>query len=523
MSFTEWYYLFFLAGVALSFWFLQGQARIWLLWAASYVFYGTWDVRFLGLIMATTVVDYFGTLAMSGERKSLFKVATGAFVPPLWFALSYGFVENQTIPPLYALLSFGLALAYITGYQLLWKIDPARRKKAFLLLSILTSLAILGFFKYCNFFIDSFGRFLNLLGFEAHTTVLAILLPIGISFYTFQSIAYAVDVYRGKVGACHSFPLFATFVSFFPQLVAGPIERSHELLPQLSRKHTFQWSYVHRGMQLLLVGYFKKVFVGDNCAIIANYVFNNPSDMSGAWVLLGVLAFAFQIYGDFSGYTNIARGSAMMFGIELSRNFRFPYFAQGPSDFWSRWHITLSTWFRDYVYIPLGGNREGGAKTIRNLLITMFIAGLWHGAGVMFVLWGIYHGLLLVAYRIVPFLNHLETTKAKLSRAAGIAIMFLLTLLGWMLFRSANWQDFTHLFSSLFVWTPWTVALSGSYGWIAFHALPLLLLQWLTFKKQDETELDSVPGWGRTLIYLLLFIAVATSATGDQEFIYFQF
>jgi alginate O-acetyltransferase complex protein AlgI len=523
MSFTEWYYLFFLAGVALGFWFLRGPARFWLLGLASYVFYGTWDLRFLGLIMASTVVDYLGALALSGERKHLAKVALAALLPPFWFVSSTWLMGKNHLPPLHALLAFGLALTYILGYFLLWKLPSAQRKKAFLLLSILTSLSILVFFKYCHFFIDSCLHFLALLGFKSDPIILNILLPVGISFYTFQSIAYVVDVYRGQVPACRSLPLFACFVSFFPQLVAGPIERSQQLLPQLEKPKPFRWHFLQRGTQLLLLGYFQKVFVGDNCALVANYVFNHPTELSSPWVLLGVFAFAFQIYGDFAGYTNIARGSALMFGVELSRNFRFPYFAQGPSDFWARWHITLSTWFRDYVYIPLGGNRHGTFLTLRNLFLTMLIAGIWHGAGTLFVCWGIYHGLLLILYRLIPALSALEHTQKTLPRLIAILFMFGLTLGGWMIFRSANVADFTQLFHSLFLWTPWTSELTGSYGWVAFHALPLLLLQAVLHKEQDETELHALPQWGRVLLYLLLFLALASSATGDQEFIYFQF
>jgi alginate O-acetyltransferase complex protein AlgI len=523
MSFTHWYYLFFLAGVALLFWPLRGTARIGLLWAAGYVFYGCWDVRFLGLILASTVVDYLGTWAMEGKRKPLGWVAIAALAPPVWFVLSYPLMDGTTIPLLYAGLSFGLAAAYLITYQLLWSLDPGRRRKAFLLLSILTSLVILGFFKYCNFFLDSFGRLLGSLGFEAHPPVLGILLPVGISFYTFQAIAYAVDVYRGRTAPCASFPLYATFVSFFPQLVAGPIERSHELLPQLEKTKPFSWDLIHTGTRLLLVGYFQKVFVGDNCAILANYVFNHEGELNAPWVLLGVLAFAFQIYGDFSGYTNIARGSAMMFGVELSRNFRFPYFATGPSDFWARWHITLSTWFRDYLYIPLGGNRCPAWRISFNLVLTMLVAGLWHGAGAMFLLWGLYHGVLLVLYRSVPVLGRLEKGQGLLNRLAAVGLMFGLTLLGWMIFRSGDWNGFVRLVHGLSTWAPMATGAAGGYGWLLLHVVPLLLLQAATWRHQDETSLEESSLWLRCAVYLVLLLAVVSSSTGDQEFIYFQF
>ncbi|NJK92063.1 MAG: MBOAT family protein [Blastochloris sp.] len=236
-----------------------------------------------------------------------------------------------------------------------------------------------------------------------------------------------------------------------------------------------------------------------------------------------MLAFAFQIYGDFSGYTNIARGSALLFGVELSRNFRFPYFASGPSDFWTRWHITLSTWFRDYVYIPLGGNRCGNARTLCHLLLTMLVAGLWHGAGLMFVLWGLFHGLLLILYRLLPPLQKLESSTTLPGRILAMLCMFTATLFGWLLFRSADWQDFHSMLLALATWKTGGLESLGGYGWLLFHCLPLLILQLITWKHQDETSLEDQPLWTRCLIYLVLFLAVATSATGDQEFIYFQF
>ncbi len=264
-------------------------------------------------------------------------------------------------------------------YELLWRLPAEKQRRAFLLLSICSNLGVLVFFKYFNFFTGSLEVLLAKIGWNPGWTLLHIILPVGISFYTFQSISYAVDVYRGIAKSSRDFFTFAAFVSFFPQLVAGPIERRNDLLPQLEKPAKFKIAGIHYGLRLILVGLFKKVFVADNCALLANYAFDSKTQLNGQWALLGVLAFAFQIYGDFSGYTDIARGSARLLGIRLNLNFNFPYFAASPSDFWRRWHITLSVWFRDYVYIPLGGNRHGALKTFRNLWITMLLAGLWHG------------------------------------------------------------------------------------------------------------------------------------------------
>jgi D-alanyl-lipoteichoic acid acyltransferase DltB (MBOAT superfamily) len=361
---------------------------------------------------------------------------------------------------------------------------------------------------------------LKTVGLQPHELTLHILLPVGISFYTFQSLAYTWDVYRRQMQACPSFITYASYLSFFPQLVAGPIERAKHLLPQIATPRTWSVDHLHVGCRQILVGFFQKVFVADHCALIANYVFDSTTPLNGAWATLGAVAFAFQIYGDFAGYTNIARGSARLMGVELSKNFLFPYFAHAPSDFWQRWHISLSSWFRDYVYIPLGGNRGTHGRTLLNLLVTMFLAGLWHGASWMFVLWGVYHGVLLVVYRTALPLRWLEE---QAPRFLAIACMSLLTLFGWVIFRSTTPEIFLHWCSA---WTqPSALALSWSKpaAWVALHVLPLLLLQIITWKQRDETNLQHL-AWGwRTVIYLLLVVAITSATSSEQEFIYFQF
>ncbi len=524
MSFTAWYYPLFLATVVLLYWRLPARGRIWLLLAASYTFYAVWDIRFLSLILATTVIDFFCVNAIDGGAKPARRSsATLALLPVLWLLLIQALgLSGQPVATIYLLAALGLSLAYVGVFESLWRLEGEARRKAFLLLSILSNLGVLLFFKYFNFFIDSAAALLNTVGLPTDAATLAILLPVGVSFYTFQSIAYSVDVYRKQIHACRDLPLFAVYIAFFPQLVAGPIERARDLLPQLEAPRVFTLGDLHEGARLLLVGFFKKLFVANNCALIANYAFALPTPSAG-WVALGAFAFAFQIYGDFSGYTDIARGSARLLGVRLTENFRFPYSARGPSDFWQRWHISLSSWFRDYLYIPLGGNRFGNLLTLRNLFLTMLIAGLWHGATWMFVLWGAYHGALLVLYRITPPLTRLETAEGW-AKLLSIPTMFLLTALGWIIFRSADADMLARMLSGLSDWagTDWA-DLKGPTRWIALHVIPLWILQFVTRRAQDESALDHVPVWLRGALYWFLFMLVVSCVTIDVEFIYFQF
>lgn len=530
MSFTSWLYPFLLAVTTLLYWLLPQRGRILLLLGVSYVFYATWDPRFLALLLASTVIDFLGGLAIAGERRPWYEVMILPWIPALWLALSQAaFVFAQSGKETGAIafttaIVFGLLYPFF--YYQFFFLPREKRPRVFLIFGIILQLGLLGYFKYFNFFCDSLASTLLLFGTHLSWTVLKIILPVGISFYTFQSMAYAIDVYRGKITPCRNFTIFAAFVSFFPQLVAGPIERGAHLLPQIQNTPSFKIDYLRRGMRYLLVGYFLKVFVADNCAILANYVFHSTLGVTTApWALLGVLAFTFQIYGDFAGYTSIARGSAALLGIDLMQNFRFPYISRGPSDFWGRWHISLSTWFRDYVYIPLGGNRGTSAEILRNLVLTMFLAGLWHGAGWMFILWGLYHGFLLVLYRIFPPLRKLEegTTSLGWRKPLSALLMFALAAFGWAIFRCGNetpsvflsWMGSFGHFSGLSATRP--------FAWLLIHILPLFLLQWLTKAECDEARFEHLPQWARCTIYCLLFLLVTSSAITDQEFIYFQF
>lgn len=523
MTFTSWQYALFLPLVVLLYWPLPRLGRMALLLAASYVFYGMWDLRFLALIMASTGIDFFCARSLVGARERRLKLAATTLLPFAWlWGCSQWGQSHVEISPASLWVAGVFPLLFVPMHEWIWTWKEEARRRGFMWLSIVTNVAVLVFFKYFGFFAESLVALLREAGMDPGWTLPHIILPVAISFYTFQSVAYAVDVYRRKVQPVPDLMTFAAYLAFFPQLVAGPIERPAKFVPQFTSAAVWEWEHLHAGLRLLLIGAFKKVFVADNCALVANYVFNAENHPNAVWALLGILAFAFQIYGDFSGYTDLARGSARLLGIHLSMNFRFPYLSTGPSDFWQRWHITLSSWFRDYVYIPLGGNRCGPSRTVLNLWITMLLAGLWHGASWTFVLWGGYHAFLLTLYRLVPGLGALEAAVTRGRRALAVALMFLFTLFGWALFRAQTMDGLGGWLHALMVWTPAESWVKPSL-WLVFHIVPLLLVQALTLKQRDEADLVHLPWWGRGMLFFLLFAAVTSSVTTEQEFIYFQF
>ncbi len=524
MSFVTWQYALLLSGVVLLYWQIPQRSRLWLLLGASYLFYGAWDARFLALLVATTVVDFFCAQALAGRRRNLPDVIALASLPLVWLALCAWLAPSSPVSRA-GLLAAGVFLFLFPGsYTIAWRTRLGVQRRAFLGLSIGMNLAVLCFFKYFLFFAESAVAGLRALGLEPGWVLPRIILPVGISFYTFQALSYAVDVFRKRAEPESDFLTFAVYISFFPQLVAGPIERAAHLLSQVKRPAPWTLELLHEGAQLLLIGFFKKVFVADQCALVANYAFDHTSALNGPWAVLGVLAFAFQIYGDFSGYTDIARGSACWLGIRLSRNFCFPYFARTPSDFWQRWHVTLSSWFRDYVYIPLGGNRVSPARVVRNIWITMLLAGLWHGANWTFILWGAYHALLLTSYRFVPVLRRLGKVERGGRQLLSIVLMLGWTLVGWAFFRCESMAQLGDWFAALGHWTrPAAAEWTGPALWVAIHALPVCGLQLLTWKERDEAKIGIGPWPVRGLAYAVLFLAIASATSTEQEFIYFQF
>jgi alginate O-acetyltransferase complex protein AlgI len=471
MLFNSWVFLPFLLTVLLLYRFLPHRAQNLMLLIASYFFYACWDWRFLGLLIVSTTCDWMLARAISREST----------------------------------------------------LDRARK---WVVCSVIINLVFLGFFKYFNFFIDSANDAVRAIGFPGWSFGLSIILPVGISFYTFQSISYIVDVYRREIEPAKNPIDFALFVAFFPHMVAGPIMPSRQLLPQLQRERYTTRAQTRAGLWLMLLGFFKKVVIGDNLAPIADNVFGSPAVASGAVVLVGVYAFALQIYCDFSGYTDIARGVAKLLGIELMVNFDRPYIAKNPSDFWRRWHISLSQWLRDYLYISLGGSRGGRFQTYRNLLLTMVLGGLWHGAAWNFVLWGIYHGLLLVVHRAATVDLGLLKHESRLSAALSRVLMFHAVCYGWLLFRAnsfAQIRNFTlvlasgwlDVFSAVSVGSAIVVGLGAAILWS--------LESWSV--RPDEPELNA--GWnlgGGALVSSLMFVAIVLMAPPTaQTFIYFQF
>jgi len=476
MAFNSYIYLLCLGILAVVYRFLSRhtKAQNALLLAVSYGFYACWDWRFLSLILISTFTDFY--------------VA-----------------------------------------QRIEKSDSSQKKRWWLSISILVNLGLLGVFKYFNFFIYSAEQLLNSLGMQMDYPTLNIILPVGISFYTFQTLSYTIDVYRGKSKPTYDLLNFSLYVTFFPQLVAGPIERPSALMPQIENAREVSRSDIAEGLHHILLGLFKKVVVADNMAIIVDGAFaKGVEPLNGVENWLGLVAFAFQIYGDFSGYSSIAQGSAKLLGFNLSYNFHMPYFAKSPSDFWARWHVTLSQWLRDYVYIPLGGNRGGTLFTYRNLILTMLLGGLWHGAGWNFVIWGLYHGLILCAYRLCAFkINLGNALVAKLLSVVATLFMFKLTLIGWMLFRLDNVAQISDVFWSLYVFGDWsfTPLSIGIASMICFLTVPIMVYEYVIYRNENDHMLLFKYHWiFRALLYSYFLNMMAMySIEAAQEFIYFQF
>jgi D-alanyl-lipoteichoic acid acyltransferase DltB (MBOAT superfamily) len=452
---------------------LAHRGQNWLLLAASYYFYAAWDWRFLGLLVGSTVVDY-------------------------------------------------LCALYIARRQ-----EPGRRKTA-LIVSLAFHLTVLGFFKYFNFFADSLKALLQTAGLQADYATLHIVLPIGISFYTFITMSYLIDVYRREIEPCRDLRDFALFVAYFPYMVAGPIVRAGWMLPQIVNPRRVRADQVRDGLWLIVWGFFKKVFVADNLAHVADAVFSNTGHVSGLEVLLGVYAFAFQIYGDFSGYSDIARGTSQLMGIELPVNFRFPYFVRSAPDFWRHWHISLSTWLRDYLYISLGGNRHGETRTKRNLALTMVLGGLWHGAAWTYVVWGAYQGALLIAFRTgATWLSTRPQAwlERPWARAAGVVLMFQLTCYGWLIFRANSVAQIGDLTASLAGAYGYRSAVAASYAWqLLFFAGPLLVLHAFEAWRDDlKVVLTLRPALRYAICAVLLYMIALWGEFGSAEFIYARF
>jgi len=473
MLFNSFIFWAFFALVFFLYWKLPHRWQNLLLLAASYLFYGYWDWRFLFLLAASTTVDFLAGLGLGREERP------------------------------------GLRRAYLT-------------------LSVLTNLGALGFFKYFDFFATEFVRLLQSIGIQADVRLLGIILPVGISFYTFQSLSYTIDVYRRRMRPIHSFSDFALYVSFFPQLVAGPIERASRLLPQIQSLRRFDGRAASEGLLLISGGLFKKLIVADNLAAIVNRAYSLPAaDLSAPEVLVGTYAFAFQIYADFSGYSDIARGLAKLLGFELMVNFNHPYLATGPADFWHRWHISLSTWLRDYLYIPLGGNRLGPFKTYRNLILTMLLGGLWHGAAWNFVLWGAFHGTLLAIERLWNGRrsgSRQAVRSGTFVHALKVIGFFQVTCYGWLLFRAQSFTQIIEMTRQLFVGWDANPLVMPLLMLVVLFSLPVILGHMfdVTSEKLDNVLAKRV--WPIPLFHSAVIITlIIFGSQFSHVFIYFQF
>ena len=512
MLFNSSEYLIFLPIVFLLYWFVFDYAlskckyqlllQNLFIVVASYIFYGWWDWRFLILIAITTVLSFLSGIG----------------------------IEKAPTP---------------------------RSKKAVMIANIIVNLGILGVYKYYDFFATQFA---DLFGIQSDFLLLHLILPVGISFYTFQALSYSIDVYRKQIEPTHDIVAFTAFLSFFPQLVAGPIERATNLLPQFQQKRTFDYAQAVDGMRQILWGLFKKIVVADNCAVYVDQVFGDIGAHSGSTLLLAAVLFTFQIYGDFSGYSDIAIGTAKLFGIKLMRNFNVPYFSRDIAEFWRRWHISLTTWFRDYVYIPLGGSRPKvparlkarGERlearytkviAIRNTFIIFLLSGFWHGANWTFVLWGAYHALLFVPLLVMNKNRRYRdtvatitlpdgTVKAKwlpsLKEVGQMLLTFALAVVGWIIFRAENIGQVREIVSILLSGSLLSVPmLISQYYYIPQFVVivVMLLFEWFTRDRLHGLEITKIPyRWIRWSIYLLillvLFFAIKTET---PQFIYFQF
>lgn len=483
MLFNSLDFAFFLPIVFILYW-LIGSERIKFqnifLVIASYFFYGCWNPIFLLLIFVSTVTDYLIGLQIHATEARI-------------------------------------------------------QRRLYLMLSLFVNLGLLCFFKYYNFFTDSFVQAFTFLGFQFKASRLNIILPVGISFYTFQTLSYTIDIYKKKLNPTKDFISFMGFVSFFPQLVAGPIEKASELLPQFFHKRKFEYAIAVDGLKQILWGLFKKVVIADNCAQIVDLIFSNYTDYSGSTLLLGAILFAFQIYGDFSGYSDIAIGTAKLFGFKLMKNFSFPYFSRDIAEFWRRWHISLSSWFKEYLYIPLGGSRGSTNKTVRNMFIIFLVSGFWHGANWTYIVWG---GLNAIYFLPLLLRNKNRNNLAivaqdnilpSITEVYNMGVTFFLTVLAWVFFRASSISEaviyIKGIFSKSLFTLPHFENMRDAFTCMLLISF-LLVIEWIARRKDHVLEIVSYqhPKLIRWSIYMgVIFLIGMFANTNETPFIYFQF
>jgi alginate O-acetyltransferase complex protein AlgI len=485
MLFNSINFLIFLVVVFFLYWFVTNKslkAQNILLLLASYFFYSCWDWRFLFLLAFSTFLDYF------------------------------------------------------TGLRI-YSSNTKTQKKIWLVISVTINLGFLCFFKYCNFFINSFSEMLGSFGVQANYSTLQVILPVGISFYTFHGLSYVFDIYNDKIKPTTNWVNYTLFVSFFPLLIAGPIERATHLLPQVQKKRVFSYTGAVDGLRQILWGFIKKIVIADSCARYANIIFNNPTDYHGSALFLGALLFTFQIYGDFSGYSDIALGVARLFGFELLKNFSFPYFSRDIAEFWRRWHISLSSWFRDYLYYPLGGSRGGTWMRIRNTFIIFLVIGFWHGANWTFIMWGALNALFIIPSVIFKTnRNNLEIAAKgrifpSISEAFKILVTFLLTVFAWIFFRASSVSQAFYFIKDIFNRKLFSIPFFEYPELkeaiiVLIIIIPFILIEWLGRENNFAIERLGLrwPKYFRWSFYVFLVFCLGMfMETKESAFIYFQF
>jgi alginate O-acetyltransferase complex protein AlgI len=484
MLFNSLGYFIFLPIMFLFYWFVfQKKVKVqnFLVLVGSYFFYGLWDWRFLFLIIASTIIDYFIGLA----------------------------IYNNS--------------------------DSDTKRKFWLWCSVVFNISLLGFFKYYNFFAESFLEMFQIFGYEIKSSwTLSIILPVGISFYTFQTMSYSLDIYYKRLTPTKDFLSFATFVAFFPQLVAGPIERASNLLSQITTPRVFKYDQITAGLRLILWGLFKKIVIADSLAPIVDDIFANYQDFSSATLVLGVTLFSFQVYGDFSGYSDIAIGTAKLFGVELMSNFKFPNFSRNVAEYWQRWHISLSTWFRHYVYIPLGGSREGKLKAIRNISIIFLISGLWHGANWTFVFWGAFHALAFIPVYLMGrnaiYKNSVVAQNSyfpSIFEIGQLLLTFAIVTFSRIFFRSDSLTDAFGFIQRIFTNTN-EVAYQHPMGyrlWDYYILIIVFVIYEYRMRKDERNPFKFKNRYVRFSAYLLVIFGILLffDDNADRSFIYFQF
>lgn len=479
MFFNSIAYLIFLPIVFFAYWFLSFRSlRIQniLLLIASYVFYAFWNWHFLFLLVFSTFLDYF------------------------------------------------------TGLKI-YQSNTKHGKRVWLAISVITNLGFLAVFKYYNFFVDSFAEMLRLVGFEPHYITLQVILPVGISFYTFHGLSYVFDIYYDRFKPRTNVVDYSLFVSFFPLLVAGPIERATHLLPQIENPRTFNYAKAVDGLRQILWGLFKKMVIADNCAEIANKIFNNTGPYNGSALAVGAIFFTIQIYGDFSGYSDIALGTARLFGIELLQNFAFPYFSRDIAEFWRRWHMSLNTWFRDYLYFPLGGSRGSKWQQIRNTFIIFLVSGFWHGANWTFVAWGAFHACCFLPLMLFNRNRHNLEIVAKgnilpnFREILGMIVTFGLVVVGWVIFRCTTISEAMHYIRGIFSRSLFQYPNLNMPWYLILLVLFFFIVEWSG--REDDFALQSIttswPRLARWSFYYGIIFTIFYCTGSSQQFIYFQF